>query len=108
MSGAEIVNLWGQQGLLILNTAGELYTHHLDGVGPALQPFRGIFQPLIVPTALKTLCADYIPLPANICMRANYLLNTLNLPWLVDCSVPNRDRWLKVEIEQDGSGYLLW
>lgn len=106
MLGADVENLWGQQGLLTLSATGKLYTNHLDGAGPAQRPLYGSFQPLIVPTALKRICADHTPLPSDICARANYLLNILNLPWLADCEAPNRDGWL--EVERSGRGFLMW
>jgi hypothetical protein len=103
-----VQNLWGRQGLLTLSETGQLYTHHLDGIGPALEPLRGSFQALIIPTALKQLCSGLATIPAPICARANHLLATLNLPWKVDCAAPNRDGWLTVEIDHDGCGLLIW
>lgn len=108
MSGEEIRNLYGRQGLLLLDLKGQLYTNHLDGVGPATESVRGRFQPMIVPTSLKELCADRISLTTAECAQCNQLLTALDMPMQINCAAPNRECWLTVVMEADGPGILTW
>lgn len=108
MSEEAVRNLSGRQGLITLDPAGQLYTNHLDGQGSAMEPVRGCFQPMLVPTDLKQLCAAHLSLTADECARCNRLLSTLDMPMRIDCSVPNREGWLTVHLEADGMAILTW
>lgn len=108
MPGAEIHNLWGRQGLILLDVAGQLYTNHLDGVGLATESVRGRFQPMIVPTVVKELCADRTSLTTADCAQCNQLLTALDMPIQINCAAPNREGWLTVVMEADGPGILTW
>jgi hypothetical protein len=108
MSEEAVRNLHGRQGLITLDPAGQLYTNHLAGVGPATEPVRGHFQPMIVPTDLKELCAGHTALTPEMCARCSRLLSTLDIPMRIDCSAPNREGWLTVSLEADGLAILTW
>jgi hypothetical protein len=108
MSDEVVRKLYGRQGLIALDLAGQLYTNHLDGLGPATEPVRGHFQPMIVPTDLKALCAAHLSLTAEECAQGNRLLTALDMPMRIDCSAPNREGWVTVSLEADGFAILTW
>ena len=108
MSEEAIRNLYGRQGLILLDVAGQLYTNHLDGTGPATEPVRGRFQPMVVPTGLKSLCAAHTSLTSAECARGNQILAALDMPMQINCAAPNHDGWLTVTMEADGPAILTW